>query len=47
MVYSMVVAKGETAVLSTLLFIVWVIAGALIYSLYGYRKNREAEKVSE
>ena len=47
MIYSMVVAKVETAVLSTLLFIVWVIVGALIYSLYGYRKNREAEKVSE
>jgi len=47
MVYSMVVAKGETAVLSTLLFIVWVIVGGLIYSLYGYRKNREAEMLVE
>jgi len=45
MVYSMVVAKGETAVLSSLLFIVWIIMGALIYAGYGYRKNREAEKV--
>ena len=43
MIYSMVVAKGQTAVLSTMLFIVWVIMGALIYLSYGYRKNREAE----
>ena len=43
MAYSMVVAKGETAVISTMLFIAWVIIGALIYALYGYRKNREAE----
>ena len=43
MIYSMVVAKGETAVISTMLFIAWVIIGALIYALYGYRKNREAE----
>lgn len=43
MIYSMVVAKGQTAVLSTMLFVVWVIMGALIYLSYGYRKNREAE----
>ena len=43
MIYSMVVAKGETALLSSLLFIVWVIMGGLIYASYGYRKNREAE----
>ena len=43
MIYSMVVAKGETAVISTMLFIAWVLIGALIYALYGYRKNREAE----
>jgi heme/copper-type cytochrome/quinol oxidase subunit 2 len=39
----MVVAKGETATLSTMLFIAWVIIGLLIYLGYGYRKNREAE----
>jgi APA family basic amino acid/polyamine antiporter len=43
MIYSMVVAKGETALISTMLFIAWVIIGAFIYALYGYRKNREAE----
>ena len=43
MIYSMVVAKGETAALSSMLFIVWVAIGALIYAGYGYRKNREAE----
>ena len=47
MVYSMVIAKGETAVLSTLMFIVWVVMGALIYATYGYRKNREAENLVE
>ena len=44
MVYSMLIAKGETAVLSTMLFIAWVIVGILIYATYGYGKNREAEK---
>ena len=44
MVFSMVVAKGDDAKLSTELFIVWVIMGALIYSTYGYKKNRLAEK---
>ena len=43
MVFSMVIAKGETAVLSTMMFIAWVVMGALIYAMYGYRKNREAE----
>jgi len=43
MVYSMVVAKGESAVLSTELFLVWVIMGILIYAGYGYKKNRKAE----
>ena len=43
MVYSMVVAKGESAILSTELFLVWVIMGILIYASYGYRKNRKAE----
>ena len=47
MVYSMVVAKGETAVLSSLMFIAWVIIGILIYATYGYRKNREAEALLE
>ena len=43
MIYSMVVAKGESAVLSTELFLVWVIMGILIYASYGYKKNRKAE----
>ena len=43
MIFSMVIAKGEAAVLSTELFIVWVIMGALIYASYGYKKNRKAE----
>ena len=37
------IAKGETAALSSMLFIAWVIVGAIIYATYGYRKNREAE----
>ena len=44
MIFSMVIAKGESARLSTELFIVWIIMGALIYLTYGYRKNRIAEK---
>ena len=43
MVYYMISAKGEDAVLSTAAFIVWIIMGALIYATYGYRKNRKAE----
>jgi len=43
MAYSMVVAKGESAILSTELFLVWVIMGILIYASYGYNKNRKAE----
>ena len=45
MVYSMCIAKGETAVISSLLFVVWVIMGGVIYLSYGYRKNREAENL--
>ena len=45
MIFSMCIAKGETAVLSTLMFIVWVIMGVVIYLSYGYRKNREAENL--
>lgn len=47
MVYSMIVAKGDSAKLSTELFIVWVIMGALIYATYGYKKNRKAEVLVE
>ena len=43
----MKIKKIIPLILSTLLFIVWIFVGALIYSLYGYRKNREAEKVNE
>ena len=43
MAYSMIIAKGESAVLSTELFLVWVIMGILIYAGYGYSKNRKAE----
>jgi APA family basic amino acid/polyamine antiporter len=44
MVYSMIVAKGESAILSTELFIIWVIMGIAIYASYGYKKNRIAEQ---
>lgn len=47
MIFSMVISKGEAAVLSTELFVVWVIMGALIYASYGYRKNRKMEKLAE
>ena len=47
MVFSMVVAKGDSAKLSTELFIVWVIMGAIIYATYGYRKNRRIEALAE
>ena len=43
MIFSMIIAKGQTAILSTMLFVVWIIMGILIYLSYGYRKNREAE----
>ncbi|MCQ2743175.1 MAG: amino acid permease [bacterium] len=43
MTYSMIVAKGDSAILSTELFLVWVIMGIIIYAVYGYRKNRKAE----
>lgn len=47
MVFSMIVAKGDTAKLSTEMFIVWVIMGALIYASYGYQKNRRIERLAE
>ena len=46
MVFSMIVAKGETAALSTQMFIIWVVMGCLIYSSYGYRKNRKVEALA-
>ena len=46
MAYSMLIATGETAALSTTLFLVWVIMGVAIYFGYGYPKNREAETIS-
>ena len=47
MIFSMMIAKGESAKLSTELFVVWVIMGALIYASYGYKKNRKAEALAE
>lgn len=44
MIYSMIIAKGKSAVLSTELFVLWVVMGILIYMSYGYKKNRLAEK---
>ena len=47
MIFSMVIAKGDSAILSTEMFIVWVIMGALIYGTYGYQSNRKAEILVE
>ncbi|MCQ2740091.1 MAG: amino acid permease [bacterium] len=47
MFFSMIVAKGEDAVLSTLLFVFWVLVGIIIYLCYGYRKNRLEESKSQ
>lgn len=47
MVFSMVVSKGEAAILSTELFIVWVVMGCMIYAGYGYKKNRKMEALVE
>ena len=47
MIFSMIVAKGDSAKLSTELFVVWVVMGALIYGTYGYKKNRKAEILAE
>ena len=44
MAFMMITAKGDSAKLSTELFIAWIIMGILIYATYGYRKNRLAEK---
>lgn len=44
MLFMMITSKGESAKLSTELFIAWIIMGALIYATYGYHKNRRAEK---
>ena len=47
MIFSMVIAKGDSAILSTEMFLVWVIMGALIYGTYGYQSNRKAEILVE
>lgn len=47
MVFSMTIAKGESAKLSTELFILWIIMGILIYAGYGYKNNRLAEQAEE
>ena len=44
MAFMMITAKGDSAKLSTELFVAWIIMGILIYATYGYRKNRLAEK---
>ena len=33
MIFSMIIAKGQTAILSTMLFVVWIIMGILILDL--------------
>ena len=47
MAFMMFTAKGESAKLSTELFIVWIVMGILIYASYGYWNNRRAEKEIE
>jgi APA family basic amino acid/polyamine antiporter len=47
MAFMMVTAKGDSAKLSTELFVAWIIMGILIYATYGYHKNRKAEKEIE
>ena len=44
MAFMMVNAKGDSAKLSTELFIAWIVMGILIYATYGYWNNRKAEK---
>ena len=44
MAFMMVTAKGDSAKLSTELFVAWIVMGILIYATYGYHKNRLAEK---
>lgn len=43
MIYSMFFVQSETSNLSSQLFVVWVIIGMLIYSVYGYKKHRKVE----
>ena len=43
----MVIDKGDSEILSTEMFIIWVIMGALIYGTYGYQSNRKAEILVE
>ncbi len=47
MIFSMMVAKGDTAKLSSEMFVVWIIMGALIYATYGYGKNRKIEELAK
>ena len=47
MIFSMVIAKGNSTQLSTELFIAWIIMGALIYASYGYHNNRKAQNLIE
>ena len=47
MIFSMDIARGDSAILSTEMFIIWVIMGALIYGTYGYQSNRKAEILVE
>ena len=47
MIYSMFIVKSDSSALSSQLFVVWLIMGALIYISYGYRKNRKVEALEE
>ncbi len=47
MAFMMFSSTGESAKLSTELFIAWIVMGILIYATYGYWNNRKAERNTE
>ena len=47
MAFMMLSSTGESAKLSTELFIAWIVMGILIYATYGYWNNRKAERNTE